>query len=176
MRESVGESDTLTPTCQFACGPLLLPRPPLTLWFSCLISKLRNLSGGKKTRDERRQGQRTGGRGTDLEVGTSRLLKRSHQSGDGWFSQNNMSSSKNSSDVSWIYTRQVNVKCYTAPNSTKLARSLKCKWMQNARILHHNHVTRVWRRSLRLACNDLTVKWSAHEFLLLACGDISTHR
>lgn len=28
VRESGGESDTLTPSCQFARGPLLLHRPP----------------------------------------------------------------------------------------------------------------------------------------------------
>lgn len=171
MRESVGESDTLTPSCQFARGPLL-PHPPSPCGTSCLIFKPRNLSRGKKLRQGwKTAGQGRGGRGTDLEVETSRLLKRSAQSGDGWFRQNNMSSSKNSSDVSWIYTRQASVKFYHRRHA-----ALNVKKNQNAKILRHNHVTWAFQRWRRFhsAFNVLTPKCSAHDgFLLwLACGYI----
>lgn len=130
VRESGGESDTLTPTCQFGLGPLAAQRPPPlspTLWFSCLIFKLRNLSRGTKLRqgwktaraEERGSRSRPGGGNVQAPAEVWSQWR--------WmvFPKQYVIQQK-SNDVSWIYTRQGNVKCYN-PISKKLALGRKCK-------------------------------------------------
>lgn len=70
VRESVGESDTLTPSCQFARGPLLLHRPPpFTLWYLMFDFQTAKSKQGQETSPgmkdsgagERGTGNRPGG-------------------------------------------------------------------------------------------------------------------
>lgn len=87
-----GESDTFTPSCQFACGPLSLHYPVLSLLhrpptrFSCLVFRLWNLSQGRpchqgwKTGEGREEGMRIEV-GKDLGVEMWRQMERCHHTG-----------------------------------------------------------------------------------------------